>query len=82
MCHSEILLQKLAKVSKIFLPLSDDVEDACPEEGECEEDEEAVGGLAAAVLADQLPTLRDQSKQMSPMKIVPNKSVVCGTNAD
>ena len=43
--------------NKISLPFSDDVEDAGPEEGEGEEDEESVGGLAAAVLADQLPTL-------------------------
>ena len=42
----------------MVLPLSEDVEDARPEEREGEEDEESVGGLAAAVLADQLPTLR------------------------
>ena len=41
------------------MPLAEDVEDAGPEEGEGEEDEEAVGGLAAAVLADQLPALPD-----------------------
>ena len=39
------------------MPLSEDVKDAGPEECKGEEDEEAVGGLAAAVLADQLPAL-------------------------
>ena len=41
------------------MPLPEDVEYAGPEECEGEEDEEAVGGLAPAVLADQLPTLED-----------------------
>ena len=55
----------------MVLPLSEDVEDARPEEGEGEEDEESVGGLAAAVLADQLPTLRVSISvsNTSPMKI-------------
>ena len=45
-----------SKIS-LILPLPEDVEDAGPEECEGEEDEEAVGGLAPTVLADQLPTL-------------------------
>ena len=46
------------------MPLPEDVEDAGPEEGEGEEDEEAVGGLAPTVLADQLPTLQDHFQQI------------------
>ena len=73
MCHPVCYCKKLAKVNKISLPLPDDVEDAGPEEGEGEEDEEAVGGFAAAVLADQLTTLSDQSKQMWPMEILSSR---------
>ena len=57
--HSQLYNMIYVYKSKIslILPLPEDVEDAGPEEGEGEEDEEAVGGLAPTVLADQLPTL-------------------------
>ena len=56
---------ELLRPSRRNVPLSQDVEHAGPEESKGEENEETVGGLAAAILADQLPTLLRGSNKPS-----------------